>query len=355
MEVIRVPAVEDRWGMVIRMKKVIAYVGTKDILHMREEDVQCLDVINIAFGQLQECTVIWKDENGVEAIQRLRQLKPDIKVLLSIGGWGADGFSDAAATRQNREKTAQSTMEIIEKYGLDGVDIDWEYPGFSLAGIRSRAEDGDNFVELLRLIREQMTLTGEERMLTIAAGGDTYFTRQVNMKAASQYLDYVQLMTYDLQGGFQKVTGHHTSLYMGYENLFDVCVDKAVRAFAEAGVPAEKLVIGVAYYSRMWKGVSASESGLGMEAQTVGTYGPDYGELAAHYIDQNGYRRYWDDSAKAPYLYNGDTFISYDDRESIACKVEYVKEKKLCGLMFWEYCCDTTGTLTKHIRERMDA
>lgn len=338
------------------MERVIAYVGTKDLLHMREEDVRCLDVINIAFGQLQDSTVTWKDENGVEAIQRLRRLKPDIRVLLSIGGWGADGFSDAAATGQSRDKAAGSVLQILEEYGLDGVDIDWEYPGFSLAGICSRAEDGENFVELLRCIRERMTQTGKDYMLTIAAGGDTYFTRQMDMGEASRYLDYVQLMTYDLQGGFQKVTGHHTGLYMGTGNLFDACVDKAVKVFMAAGVPAQKLVIGVAFYSRMWKEVgSGCCNGLGMEAGTVGTYGPNYGELVADYIDRNGFCRYWDEKAKAPYLYNGDTLISYDDRESIACKVDYVKQNRLGGLMYWEYCCDTTATLTEYIRAEMDA
>lgn len=337
------------------MKRVIAYVGTRDLSHVREEDACCLDVINIAFGRIEENAVVWETEDGAAAIRQLKQQNPDIRILLSIGGWGAEGFSDVAAGEESRNSIAESAMEVMEKYGLDGIDIDWEYPGFSVAGIRSRADDGINFIRLLSCIRERMDKSGRDYMLTIAAGGDTYFTRQVDMKEASRYLDYVQLMTYDLQGGFQKVTGHHTSLYMGRGNLIDTCVDKAVQIFGEAGVPAKKLIIGVAYYSRMWKGVSSGWNGIGMEAQTVGTYGPDYGELVNHYINQNGYRRYWDEEAKAPYLYNGETFISYDDKESIACKIDYLKEHQLGGIMFWEYKCDGTGTLTEFIRSRMDA
>ena len=191
-------------------------------------------------------------------------------------------------------------------------------------------------------------------MLTIAVGGDTYYPKHTNMHEAVKYLDYVMLMTYDLQGGFQKVTGHHTSLYMGERNLYDVCADKTVRVFAEAGVPMEKMVIGVAFYSRQWKGVAPSADGMGMEAETTGGYGPDYGTLVKEYINLNGYVRYWDDQAKAPYLFNGTEFISYDDEDSIACKVAYVKEKGMAGVMYWEYRCDSTRTLTQFIRKELD-
>lgn len=104
-------------------------------------------------------------------------------------------------------------------------------------------------------------------------------------------------MTYDLQGDFQKVTGHHAALYHSEGNLFDACVQKAVNGFVNAGVPMEKLILGVPFYSRKWDGVKGAgcRNGLGMEAETVGGYGGDYGELKESWIGKRGFIRYWDE------------------------------------------------------------
>lgn len=336
------------------MEKVIGYVGSKDLMQISEPDVRALDVINIAFAGIENGCVVWGDRESCKAVGRLRRIHPEIKLLLSVGGWGADGFSQAARTQEGRERFARSSVQLMEKYGLDGIDIDWEYPGTALAGIEAGPDDRENFTLLLKAIRSRLNALRPDGMLSIAAGGDTYYTKLTDMQEAAKYLDYVQLMTYDLQGGFQKVTGHHTSLYTSPGNLIDACVDKAVRVFEAAGVPGEKLIIGAAFYSREWKGVKNVGTGLGIEAETVGGYGPDYGELTESFIKHHGFQRYWDEAAKAPYLFNGSEFISYEDKKSLACKVAYVKEKGLGGIMFWEHKCDSTGTLTEYIRSEMD-
>lgn len=336
------------------MMKLIGYVGTRDLPAIAEEDIRCLDVINIAFGQVQDARMVWEGQSSRPALDRIRRVHPGVKILLSVGGWGADGFSQAALTAQGRESMAESAAALVAEYGLDGIDIDWEYPGMALAGIGAHAKDRENFTLLLKAVRERLDTAGSGYMLTIAAGGDSYFTRQTNMKEAAVFLDYVQLMTYDLQGGFQKVTGHHAALYPGNCSLFDACADKAVKAFLEAGVPAEKLVIGVPFYSRKWEGVKGGAPGPGQEAETVGGYGPDYGSLTADYINKNGFIRYWDEEALSPYLFDGSTFISYEDEESMAYKVRYAGEKGLGGIMYWEYRCDGTGTLTGFLRRELD-
>lgn len=342
--------------MVMNTKKVIGYVGTGNLGQMREEDIRKLDVINIAFGHIRESKTVWKQGEGTEEdLKRIRRIHPEIKIILSIGGWSADGFSQAAMTEETREKAAKSAAALVAAHKLDGIDIDWEYPCFALAGIAADMRDKENFTLFLAKLRQELDALGSGRMLTIAAGGDTYFTLHTDMAQAQEYLDYVQLMTYDLQGGFVKVTGHHASLYPGTTNLFDVCVDKAVKAFLEAGVPAEKLIVGVPFYARLWKEVKGGGDGLGREAGTVGMGGPGYRELAQDYIDKNGYKRYWDDAGKAPYLFNGDCFISYDDGESLRIKADYVREKGLGGIMFWEYGCDPEGILLNDIYEAFRA
>ena len=195
---------------------------------------------------------------------------------------------------------------------------------------------------------------GKDKMLTIAAGAGEYFINSTNMREVEKYLDYVQLMTYDLRGGYHIITGHHTNLLDDKKDILQASAKKAAVCFENAGVPREKLILGAAYYSRMWKGVPERENGLHQMAETTGGYGPSYGELVKDYINQNGYKRYFDEEARAPWLYNGDTFISYDDEESCSEKAEYVVKNGLGGIMFWEYRLDETRTLTEVMRKALD-
>ncbi|MBW7457411.1 chitinase, partial [Paenibacillus sepulcri] len=190
---------------------------------------------------------------------------------------------------------------------------------------------------------------GRHYLLTIAAGADQYYLDGTQMDQVQQYLDYVQLMTYDMRGGFQTLTGHHTNLYASTGDLFRISADASVRMFEKAGVPRDKLVIGAAFYSRMWKDVPNHNCGLHQMTGGPGGYGPDYTNLAADYMNKNGYTRYWDDEAKASYLFDGTSFITYEDEESIHHKCSYVNNEGLAGIMFWEYGCDTTLTLLNAI------
>lgn len=332
---------------------LIAYVETKDLGHMDEADVKALDVINIAFGLVENGRIVWEHPECREDLARIRQINPELKIVISIGGWGAGGFSEAAYTQEGRELFARSAVELVRAYGLDGIDIDWEYPCLGMAKIGADPADKQNFTLLLAQLRRELEAAEAERyLLTIAAGGDSYFVRNTQMEEVQKYLDYVQLMTYDLRGGFQILTGHHTNLYSIQADLFDPSMDKAVRVFHEAGVPYEKLVVGAAFYSREWSGVPDRCHGLCQHAEATAP-GHSYAVLLKEYVDQNGYVRYWDDEAKAPYLFNGSRFISYEDEESLSCKIAYLKEKGLKGIMFWVYGEDTTYTLVKHMRKQL--
>lgn len=339
--------------------EVIGYVWDESLPRLREGDILKLTTINIAFGRVKD------DEININHLKHLRELKriktvhPNIKILLSVGGWGAGGFSEAAATEKGRKKMAESAVTLLKDYAeFDGIDLDWEYPCYSVAGIHSSPDDRKNFTSLLKELR--MTLDGLEQdtrkyyKLTIAAGADQYYIDGTEMEKVQKYIDYVQLMTYDMRGGFQTLTGHHTNLYTSTGDLFRISVDHSVQLFVKAGVPREKLVIGAAFYSRMWKNVPDQNHGLHQMTDSFGGYGPDFSELAAKYINAQGYTRYWDDEAKAPYLFDGSHFITYDDEESIKHKCHYVKKEGLLGMMFWEYKCDNTyrllDTMHRHLR-----
>ena len=163
------------------MKRIIGYVNTADLNDMREEDVRALTVINIAFGLIRDGEVVWDAKDARDGMVSIRKSNPELKIVLSVGGWGADGFSQAARTKEGRERFAASALAIGEEYGLDGIDIDWEYPGTSLAGIASDRSDKENYTLLLAELRKTLDAYREGMLVTTAVGGDVYFALQTDM------------------------------------------------------------------------------------------------------------------------------------------------------------------------------
>lgn len=335
-----------------------AYVGDSSLPLVTREDAEKLTHINIAFGHVKNQEVHIDHLKNTEYIESLRMYNPELQILLSIGGWGAGGFSEAAATADGRRIFAETSIQALKSLDINGIDLDWEYPCYSVAGIGASAEDKENFTLLIKEIRSQLDKQGEKDgkyyLLTIAAGADQYYVDGTEMDKVQQYLDLVQIMTYDMRGGFQTLTGHHTNLFTSTGDLFRISVDASVRMFMKAGVPPEKIVIGAAFYSRMWKNVPNINNGLHQMTSASGGYGPSFTDLSAQYINKNGFARYWDDEAKAPYLFDGSNFITYEDEESLGNKCSYVKEAGLAGIMFWEYECDTTHTLLDVIYEELN-
>ncbi len=325
---------------------LIGYVSIKDVPILKEEDIKKLDIINLAFGHIEGGVVVSRLEEVYTEFTRLRGINPSLRVVLSIGGWSAGGFSEMASDEGSRQRFIESTLEHIEKYDLDGIDFDWEYPCISIAGIKALPEDKYNFTTLLRESRKALEQHfTKPKLLTIAVAGDEYYIHCTEMDQVQKYVDYVQLMTYDLRGGFTVQTGHHANLYPRYNDFSRASAHKAVTDFYNAGVPKNKLVVGVAFYSRKWTGVPDVDHGIMQMAQSTGGYGPPYHQLVEEFINKNGFTRYWDDEAKAPFLFDGETFISYDDPESLFHKTNYVHENELGGIMYWEHGTDRTGHL----------
>lgn len=329
--------------------KVIGYAGDGHLPSMREEDLLKLTHLNVAFGHVKNGGISVDHLKNLAYLKELKKINPKLTILLSVGGWSAGGFSDACLTEEGRQKMVDTAVQIMEDYAFDGIDFDWEYPTIGVAGIDASPADKENFTHLLRGIREALDEleqeTGKYYLQTIATGCDEYYINGTEMDKIEPYLDYVQLMTYDMRGGYQILTGHHTNLYGSTGDVFTISVAKSVELFIEAGVPREKIVIGAAFYSRMWKDVPNVNNGYLQMTNGSGGYGPDYTQLASDYVNKNGYTRFWDDEAKAPYLFDGSNFITYEDEESIQHKCDYLIKESLAGIMFWEYKCDQTYTL----------
>ncbi|MBO0950816.1 glycoside hydrolase family 18 protein [Fibrella forsythiae] len=333
---------------------LIGYVSDKG-WSKNQIDAQKLTHINYAFavpsadGKLAPLTPL--DSANLAALTSLRRVNKDLKILLSIGGWGGcKYFSDAALTSASRTKFAEAAVSLLKKHKLDGLDIDWEYPAQIGAGNIYRPEDKQTFTLFLKALRDRLDTQGKQDkrpvtdhyLLTAATGGDTAFVSHTELGKAQTYLDYVNIMTYDLYHGNDKVTGHHSPLAQSKKgDQSRNSSISAVEGHIRAGVPANKIVLGLPFYGRGWTEVADVDHGLYQPATGKHLF-ISYDELVDKYISKNGFTRYWDADAKAPYLWNPTTrtFITYADEESFTPKIEYVKKKGLAGMMFWEYIYD---------------
>jgi len=338
--------------------RVIAYVAGWSM--PEAIDARKLSHINFAFARIDDKGRMGFENTQYEAAVRsllaLKRDNPALKVLISVGGWGADGFSDAALTESSRERFAASGVELLRRTGADGLDIDWEYPGQGVAGIRHRPEDGQNFTEMLRVLRlrldEESAAQGRKnRYLLTIASADREFFDHTEMDRLHVHLDWINVMGYDFYNSLTETTGHHAGLYASARAApTGRNADASIRQHLAARIPARKLVLGVAFYGRRFADVDPANVGLN---QRYGRFvdAPSYRQLADELIDRSGYARHWDDAAKAPFLWNGATksFVSYEDSQSIRIKAEYVRKHGLGGMMFWELSHDRDGELLNAI------
>jgi len=332
--------------------KVVGYVaGWKNDWSTENIDASKLTHINYAFADIVDgkiASYLDNDDTNFEVLNTLKQDNPDLKILISVGGWSRSKFfSDAALTPESREIFAQSAIDFLKKYKIDGIDLDWEYPGLAGDGNVYRAVDKQNFTLMLKILREyldrQTTLDGrtsDPYLLTIATGASQSYLDHTEMHNAQQYLDFINIMTYDFHTGGSPIAGHHSNLYPSKSIHFTgPSAEKAVQQHINAGIPSHKLVLGVPFYGRSWTGVRSTNNGLYQWTNTSERGSAGFDDLRDKYINKNGFTRYWDEEAKAPYLWNPETktIFVYDDEESIAHKTNYIKARGLGGAMFWEY------------------
>lgn len=289
------------------------------------------------FGHVKENKLHISRERDSLLIKKMvgfKQQNKDLKVLLSLGGWGGCApCSDAFSTAEGRQTFARSVKELCTYFGTDGIDLDWEYPAIEgYPGHAFKPEDKNNFTAL---IKELKTALGRKGIITFAAGGfEKFLNESVDWKAVMPMIDYVNLMTYDLTSGYSVVTGHHTPLFSNASQKEST--NNCVQWLIDHGVKRSKLIIGAAFYARIWQNVEATNNGLYQSGKFKASM--SYSRFSNEFLPEKGYQLFWDDSSKAPYAYNAKEklFATFDDKRSIAEKVGYVKKHKLGGIMFWQ-------------------
>ncbi|CAA9201880.1 glycoside hydrolase family 18 protein [Flavobacterium collinsii] len=321
---------------------IIAYYTGDDKL-INEYEVSKLNQIIFSFLHLKEGKLSVdsaKDSTTIKYLVSLKASNPQLKVILSLGGWGGcEPCSAAFSTAEGRLIFAKSVKEVSNYFKVDGLDLDWEYPAIEgLPGHLFQPADKPNFTELIKILRSTL---GKKYELSFAAGGfQKALDESIDWKKVMPLVNRVNIMSYDLVNGYSKVTGHHTPLYS--TNPKEESTNKAVEYLLKLGIPAEKLVIGGAFYTRTWKNVENINNGLYQAGEHV--QGVSFKGYAPFYTEANGWKYFWDDKAKAPFWYNEKekTFATGDNLTSIKAKAEYVKAKNLGGIMFWELPLDAT-------------
>lgn len=273
------------------------------------------------------------------ALSDLKKSHPYIKTLISIGGWTlSDTFSELADSAHTRANFAQNAVQFCKQYDFDGVDIDWEYPGFSEHG--GHPKDKQNYTLLLEELA--MRLQPEGLLLTIAAPAGSFHYKNIEVEKIHHYVDWINLMTYDLHGPWQdgdnKVTNHQAALFSPKEANSTLCITACVDYYLSKGVPSKKLVLGMPLYGRVY----SNAKGLYQPYKGAGSGTTQEAGIRFFYdIKKNLLPRltpHWDSDAQASYLYDPQTeeFITFDNEQALKTKCHYIKEMELGGAMVWE-------------------
>lgn len=323
----------------------------------------------------------------------LRSKYPNMKIGISVGGWTRSGdFSEIAADKTKRENFANNIAKFVDYLGFDFVDIDWEYPtavresdpeanGVTIdEGCKGSEKDTGNFTLLMQDLRDALDTLGSENgkyyELSVAMSASPVMMEKIEYDKVLEIVDFVNMMTYDLNGAWNSYTGHQTALYTNEsydhetqkDGIFsvDTCIQYLEDTYGDK-LDYSKIVIGVAPYTRAWAGVQADgpdkkNPGLYATAQansvrsadgtTSGTFAfTELPELCQQY----GLKEYYDEKAEAAYYYGKESgyFFTCDNERSVAAKGAYVREKGLGGLIAWMASFDKGSVITRTMKESL--
>ncbi len=311
--------------------------------------------INYAFANIRsDLSIALADESidlqNFESLRNLKSKNKNLRTLISIGGWDySKYFSDAALNDTNRNLFAQNCLNFVLKYGFDGIDIDWEYP---VSGGMStniyRTADKQNYTLLLKTLKaklnEQKNKDGRNYYLTAAGGTSNWYLNKIECSKITAYLDHIFIMAYDLNGPWSSYANFNAPLY----NRADLPTDGGdvsggASAYLSYGIPASKIVLGMPFYGYQYTVVNNNNNGLGCKFS--GASSITYDDVVSKYLNNSNYACFFDETAKVPYIFGNNTFVSYEDDRSITAKANFAKSKGFSGIGAWELSFDKTAKL----------
>ncbi len=319
-------------------------------------DAAKLTHIHYAFANISaDCRLIMAqsstDLKNFSDLRALKSKNPALKIIISVGGWdNSKYFSDAAATSSSRETFSQSCVNFLLTNGLDGIDLDWEYPvSGGVAGNIHRTQDKQNLTTLVRAIRQKLNAqtakSGKQYVLSMTGAPDAGFINHIELTSLLPSLDYLFIMGYDMHGSWDDYSDFNAPLYAPTEPSpqYKVSVNQGIQAYLNAGASPRKLVLGMPFYGYCYTGVSAANHGLYSTFTSAKSIG--YDSVMANYLNNPAFTSYYHSTAMVPYLFGNNTFISYENPQSIAKKAELAKQYGLLGVGAWELSFDHSAVL----------
>lgn len=312
------------------------------------------------------------NKGGYRRFTALRKKYPHLQTLLAVGGWAEGGkkYSEMVSTTGRRHTFINSALKWVQTYGFDGFDLDWEYPGaYDRGGAYS---DKANF---LLLVKELRSVFDQYKLLLTAAVPVAKFRLQEGYEVAElgELLDWINVMTYDLRGNWAGFTDVHSPLFRrsfdewAYEKLN---VHDGLQLWISLGAPREKLIVGVPFYGRTYTLSDKANTGLRAyinKEKMGGIPGPytnatgflAYYEICPH-VHSGTWTKKFDEVGKCPYAYYDNQWIGYEDEESIAIKMEYIRGQGYGGAMIWaidmddfQGVCGRKNVLISAIHEKL--
>ncbi|KAJ0175374.1 hypothetical protein K1T71_008533 [Dendrolimus kikuchii] len=309
--------------------------------------------INVAFARVVNKEIYLEDSqySALEEVVKLKQQNPKLKVLLSVGGSrNNDGFSEMVVNHASRKTFIRSIKQILLNYSLDGIDLDWEFPAMSLDS-DSNHRERQHFSQLLREIRMEYIREKRNYLLTIAAAApETIVDVSYDIDQINTYVDYVNIMTYDFHyyTNFTPFTGHNSPLYArATEQLFlaTLNINYTVHMYLRKGLDSRKIVVGIPTYGHSFKLVNSNNPNVGSPASGFGTLGangfvnfPDICMFLNKYKSETTLK--YDSSAKVPYLFRDQEWVSFDYPQSATDKALYIVDNNLRGAMVYSLNAD---------------
>ena len=325
-----------------------------------------LTIINYAFfSPLPDGRIAGKDTTGDRLYLRTHPTitelahRHGVRVVLSFGGWeDSDNFPAVASTPLLRAAFAHSCTDALREYGFDGIDIDWEYPGF--APHKGTDADRENFTLLLQTLKDSLATLGKSGgrtyLLTAAVAAGPTGLAGIDVGRVAQILDQINVMTYDFYGPWDPTANHNAPLYPSEGADTSRCVDAAFRLFHNGyGIPSSKINLGVPFYGHTYTNCRS------LSAPHTGPDTTHFSRFGAFYYDIVGVMdsctRHWDDRAQVPYLVSDawNLLISYDDVRSISAKAHYVLDHNVHGLIIWEITGDYLPDGSTPLLDAIDA
>lgn len=336
--------------------KVIAYVSDSSQYDHHIENYQYITDINYCFATVKDFDGNLKvDFQHLDKLFSIKRRYPHLKLILSIGGWTAGNFSEMAEKLSSRTTFITQVIAFIKANDFDGVDLDWEYPGSGASGISYHFEDKANYSILSQELRDMLNrlsdVTHKTYTLSVAVAASIDGLDSFDINILNELYDYINIMHYDYIG-MDRLTCHHANLYDSALQPHKKSAAYFTNEYLKQGLDPKKIIFGIPFYGRGASGVTLKKTPIGSRI---------YGEIPKFYDYQDIMKRshnaehvFFDEEAQAAYYFDGDTFISYENRQSITKKMRYLKENKFAGVMFWEYATDQTGLLFSYLRESLN-